>query len=211
VGLVGGFLGTLTARENVKFVTRIYSDSSEIKQKVDFVRRFADIGPYFDQPFNTYSNGMKARVTFGLSMAFKFDVYLLDEVTGVGDQSFRSRAKELIKWRAKNSSFLMVSHNLWGLKVHCDRALVLHGGKITSYDSLEEGIAVHRRHLGVSGAEKTQASTNSHPRISHPHGSAKQQSPPRRQPDNQAHSNGIKAIVGNDRSDSLVKPSEERA
>jgi capsular polysaccharide transport system ATP-binding protein len=149
VGLVGGFQGSLTARENVKFVCRIYGSSREVRDKVRFVEEFASIGVHFDRPFKTYSNGMKARVTFGLSMAFDFDVYLMDEVTAVGDQAFREKAKQLVQWRSQNASFIMVSHNLWGLKLQCDRALILHEGKLSSYANINEAIRVHQEQLGV--------------------------------------------------------------
>ena len=49
-------------------------------KKVDCVEKFAELGIYYDRPFKTYSNGMRSRVTFGLSMAFDFDVYVIDEV-----------------------------------------------------------------------------------------------------------------------------------
>lgn len=150
VGLVGGFQGGLTARENIRFVSKIYASPGEEDHIIKFVQDFADIGVNFDRPFKTFSSGMRARVTFGLSMAFSFDVYLMDEVTAVGDQSFREKAKNLVQWRSEQSSFVMVSHNLWGLKLHCDRALVLHEGKITSHNSLEEGISLHRQQLGVA-------------------------------------------------------------
>ena len=90
-----GFQGSLTASENVKFVSKIYGTHSyrEIKEKIEIVRDFADIGDYFDRPFKTYSSGMKGRVSFGLSLAFKFDVYLLDEVTATGDMGFREKCK----------------------------------------------------------------------------------------------------------------------
>ena len=71
VGLVGGFQGSLTGRENATFVSKIYagSDSESILEKVSRVENFAEIGKYFDRPFKTYSSGMRSRVTFGLSMA----------------------------------------------------------------------------------------------------------------------------------------------
>ena len=83
VGLVGGFQGSLSARENVTFVSKVYyGNNEELTNKVvNNVEEFASIGDYFDRPFVTYSQGMRSRVTFGLSMAFEFDVYLIDEIT----------------------------------------------------------------------------------------------------------------------------------
>ena len=152
VGLVGGFQGSLSARENVTFVSKIYSgtDADKFEEKVEMVAEFAEIGTYFDKPFKTYSSGMAARVTFGLSMAFDFDVYLLDEVTGAGDAKFRQKTKKILKEKQDKSDFIMVNHTLWGLKFNCDRALILHDGKMMEFDSLNEGIKEHKRLMGIA-------------------------------------------------------------
>lgn len=157
VGLVGGFQGSLTGRENVTFVSRIYADKSSIKEKVRYVEEFAELGVYFDRPFKTYSSGMRSRVTFGLSMAFEFDVYLIDEVTAAGDQRFREKSKHVLMERRKNADFLMVDHNLWGLKLHCDRAFLLDGGKIEVFNDLDHAVALHTERLLAAPAQRGMA------------------------------------------------------
>lgn len=149
VGLVGGFQGSLTARENIIFVSKIYigNDKELIHEKVAKVEEFAEIGIYFDRPFKTYSSGMRSRITFGLSMAFDFDVYLIDEVTSAGDERFRKKSKEYLEQKHLNSDFIMVDHNLWGLKFHCDRALLLNNGNLLEFDDLNEGISFHKKLL----------------------------------------------------------------
>jgi len=154
VGLVGGFQGSLTGRENVTFVSRIYADKASITEKVRYVEEFAELGVYFDRPFKTYSSGMRSRVTFGLSMAFDFDIYLIDEVTAAGDQRFREKSKRLLMERRQNSDFLMVDHNLWGLKLHCNRAFILEGGKIEVYDDLDEAVTLHTERLLAAPAQR---------------------------------------------------------
>src|SRR5690606_16057139 len=80
VGLSGGFQGSLTGRENVKFVARVQGACGPaLRRIVDYVESFAEIGDYFDEPVKTYSSGMRGRVAFGLSLAFDFDYYLIDE------------------------------------------------------------------------------------------------------------------------------------
>jgi capsular polysaccharide transport system ATP-binding protein len=149
VGLVGGFQGSLTGRENTTFVSKIYAghDRELIEEKVRRVEEFAELGLYFDRPFKTYSSGMRSRVTFGLSMAFDFDVYLIDEVTSAGDERFRARSRKILEERHQQADFIMVDHNLWGLQFHCDRALLLHNGQLLEFDDLEEGIATHKQLL----------------------------------------------------------------
>ena len=125
VGLAGGFQGSLTGRENVKFVARLYAKSNELHEKIAFVESFSELGKYFDMPLKTYSSGMRSRLGFGLSMAFKFDYYLVDEVTAVGDMRFKSKCLNVFNSKKEESCFIMVSHSLNSLKDYCDIAKVL--------------------------------------------------------------------------------------
>lgn len=146
VGLAGGFQGSLTGRENVKFVARLYAKSNELREKVSYVEEFAELGKYFDMPIKTYSSGMKSRLGFGLSMAFKFDYYLVDEVTAVGDARFKQKCADIFNARHEESSFLMVSHSLGLLKEFCDVALFIgRDNKVTYFDSVGEAILNYKK------------------------------------------------------------------
>ncbi|RJT48454.1 ABC transporter ATP-binding protein [Rahnella variigena] len=145
VGLAGGFQGSLTGRENVKFVARLYSTPDQLREKVAFVEEFAELGKYFDMPIKTYSSGMKSRLGFGLSMAFKFDYYLVDEVTAVGDARFKQKCADLFKARHEEASFLMVSHSLGSLKEFCDVALFIGRDNLVKYfESVDEAIDTYK-------------------------------------------------------------------
>ncbi len=143
LGLASGFQGSLTGRENVKFVCRIYGNESEIAAKSAWVKEFSGIGDYFEEPVKTYSSGMRSRLAFALSMAFRFDVYLIDEITAVGDQAFRKQSEEAFLEMKNRSSLIMVAHNMNTLKKHCDMGILLQDGSATVYDDLEEAIAVY--------------------------------------------------------------------
>ncbi|HBB2826045.1 TPA: ABC transporter ATP-binding protein [Escherichia coli] len=146
VGLEGGFQGSLTGRENVKFVARLYAKQEELKEKVEFVEEFAELGKYFDMPIKTYSSGMRSRLGFGLSMAFKFDYYIVDEVTAVGDARFKEKCAQLFKERHKESSFLMVSHSLNSLKEFCDVAIVFKDDNAVGfYEDVQSGIDAYKK------------------------------------------------------------------
>ena len=141
-GVAAGFQGSLSAKENIKFVSKIYGTHSnnKIKEKIDIVRDFADIGDYFDRPYNTYSSGMKGRISFGLSLAFKFDVYLLDEVIAKGDAGFKSKCKKALKELRKTSSFIIVSHNYDFLKRNIDLAYLIDNQTLTAYKDVSKAI-----------------------------------------------------------------------
>ena len=149
VGISGGFQGSLSARENTIFVSKIYAglDKDIIKQKVKFVEEFAEIGYYFDMPFKTYSSGMRSRVTFGLSMAFNFDTYLIDEITSAGDARFRKKSGKYLEQKTKDADFIVVDHSVTGLSKHCNRAFLLHEGNLIEYDDVSKGIIEHKKLL----------------------------------------------------------------
>ncbi|MGB0261996.1 MAG: ABC transporter ATP-binding protein, partial [Henriciella sp.] len=82
LGFSGGLNGSMTGLENIRFVARIYNKN--IKDIVEYVKDFSELGASLKLPIRTYSNGMRAKLAFGLSMAIDFDIYLIDEITAAG-------------------------------------------------------------------------------------------------------------------------------
>ncbi len=147
IGLSGGFQGSMTGRQNVKFVARIHGGEGRIEQIIAFVQEFSELGKAFDQPIRTYSSGMRSRLGFGLSLAFDFDVYLSDEATAVGDKSFRAKATEAFRSRIGQASIIMVSHSEGILNDLCQAGLWIHNGKAIWYDELEHAIADYHKSI----------------------------------------------------------------
>ncbi len=141
LALTGGFQGSLSGKDNVKFVCRAYGADDELEERLNFVHKFSELGDYFYEPVKSYSSGMRSRLAFALSLAFDFDVYLVDEVTAVGDQSFRRKAKRAFEELKDRATLIMVSHDMQTLRQHCDVAVFLEQGKVTWFDDLEEAIA----------------------------------------------------------------------
>ena len=145
VALSGGFQGSLTARQNVRFVARLYVDTEEqVDYVVRFVEEFAEIGKYYDMPIKSYSSGMRSRISFGLSMAFNFDYYLLDEVGAVGDASFRKKSQNLLNELKESSNLIMVSHDLKDLTQNCDVAFLVRDGKAEYFEDIQEAVEVYK-------------------------------------------------------------------
>jgi capsular polysaccharide transport system ATP-binding protein len=148
VALSGGFQGSLTARQNVRFVARLYMKTwEEVEQIVQYVEEFAEIGKYFDMPMKSYSSGMRSRIGFGLSMAFHFDYYLLDEVGAVGDASFRKKSQKLLDELKENANIIMVSHDLNDLTRNCDVAILVRDGQAEYFDNVEEAAEVYKTYV----------------------------------------------------------------
>jgi capsular polysaccharide transport system ATP-binding protein len=136
IGFAGGFSASLSGEENSRFVARIYGENSD--RVVGMAREFAELGNYFYMPIRTYSSGMRARLAFGLSMAIDFDVYLVDEVTAVGDQQFQDKCRRAFAARRERSSVIIVSHNLATIRSYCSRCAVLRGGRLEIFNSVNE-------------------------------------------------------------------------
>lgn len=147
LGFSGTFAGALSGRENAIFLARVYGAPTDYV--VDFAQDFAEIGDYFDMPVNTYSSGMRSRLAFGVSMAIEFDVYLVDEVTAVGDQSFQERCAIALTERFSVSDVIMISHDITTLERYCNKASVLHQGELKFYDSMADAKAAHHANMNI--------------------------------------------------------------
>lgn len=144
VGLSGGFQGSLTGRQNVKFVARVYGSTPErIREIVNSVIDFSELGEYFDMPVNTYSSGMRGRLAFGLSLAFEFDCYLVDEAISVGDARFKKKAVQALKTRVEKSNLILVTHGMTQVRKMCDMVMLLSNGKVEFFEDVESGIEAY--------------------------------------------------------------------
>jgi capsular polysaccharide transport system ATP-binding protein len=143
IGYSNTFVGSLTGADNARFIARIYGKDE--KDILAFVEEFAQLGPYFNQPIFSYSAGMNARLAFGVSLAIEFECYLIDEVTGAGDERFRERTERELAARREQATLIMVSHDPNALLQYCDRGAVLYGGNLTFYDTIADAIDVHHR------------------------------------------------------------------
>lgn len=132
----GAFQGTLTGYDNLRFICRVYG--VDPVDRIGFVEEFSELGIYLREPVKTYSSGMRARLAFAISMTVDFDCYLIDEVIAVGDARFHEKCMiELFEKRADRAK-VIVSHNPHYIRAHCHSAAVLAGGRLTSFDDVDQ-------------------------------------------------------------------------
>jgi capsular polysaccharide transport system ATP-binding protein len=143
LGFSSSFNGSLTGMENLRFVCRIYD--ADIDLVSDFVQDFAEIGSAIHEPVKNYSSGMRARLAFGLSMAIRFQVYVIDESLSVGDWKFQDKFREEFTRRREESDILLTSHSPQTIEQYCDRGGVVHQGRLTMFESVEEAAEFYDR------------------------------------------------------------------
>lgn len=149
LGFGGTFHGALSGRENAAFIARVYG--APLRATIGFIEDFAELGEYFAMPVNTYSAGMRARLAFAACLAIDFDVYLIDEVTEVGDQHFRRKCAAAFRARMAQADIILVTHNPQTIRQYCDRGAILADGSLSLYDDVGAALTRHHQMLQETG------------------------------------------------------------
>lgn len=127
-----GFHPDLSGRQNAYHAASLLGYTNEqINAVIEQIKEFAEIGDYFDQPVRTYSSGMQMRVAFAVATAYRPEILIVDEALSVGDAYFQHKCFNLIReFQAKGTSLLFVSHDSASIQSLCNRAVLLHKGKL---------------------------------------------------------------------------------
>jgi len=142
LGFMGGVVPKHTARENCRYIARLYGLDPDYIEA--FCRWLCNLDEYFEMPVGTYSAGMKARLNFALLLALDFDIYLIDEgMPSTTDVSFNQKAGSILRERLQDSTVIIVSHQPQTLEKFCRSAAVLRDGQIHMFDSLDEAKALY--------------------------------------------------------------------
>ena len=157
-----GFVNYLTGRENAMLSGLLLGmKAEEIKRKMNSITEFAELDEFMDEPIETYSSGMRARLGFSTAFHADPDILLVDEVLGVGDAEFRAKSKaamrELI---ASDKSVVLVSHSAGLIRDLADRAVWIEKGRTAAEGDTEEVLHAYglsQRRAKEAGVEAAQA------------------------------------------------------
>ena len=128
-----GFQKKLSGRENIILSGMLLGFSvQEVRDKMDEIIEFANLGKFIDMPVKTYSSGMYSKLAFSITAVLETDIMLIDEVLSVGDAKFKKKSykkmQELIM--DENRTVVIVSHSTETLEKLCTSLLWLHEGEI---------------------------------------------------------------------------------
>lgn len=158
-----GFKPELSGRENVVIGGLLLGLSlKRVRALMDEIRAFSDLGEFFERPVGTYSTGMRARLGFAVAIHADPDIMLIDEVLGVGDESFKMKSQQAMrdKIRAKKT-VVLVSHSMEAIQSLCDRVIWLHKGRSICCGPTDEVIAGYLEtiRLAVKAEQATERAT----------------------------------------------------
>jgi teichoic acid transport system ATP-binding protein len=145
-----GFQKKLTGRENIILSGMLLGFSEEhIKEKMDQIIKFAELGDFIDRPVRTYSSGMYSKLAFSITAILETDIMLIDEVLSVGDAKFKKKSYNKMKKLItdKNKTVIIVSHSSETLRKLCDTILWLHDGEVKMQGSVAEVLPVYEEFM----------------------------------------------------------------
>jgi len=124
---------------------------SEVLERMDEIVEFSGLGDFIEQPFFTYSLGMRMRLGFAVALHALPDILLVDEGLAVGDVEFQQRCLERIDQRHRAGMTLIIaSHGLEMIASTCDRAAWLDAGQIRFLGAPGEAVQRYLAHIAKS-------------------------------------------------------------
>jgi ABC-type polysaccharide/polyol phosphate transport system ATPase subunit len=127
-----GFNTNYSGRDNVVLSALMRGMSeAEIGRKFDGIVAFSGLEDVIDQPVNTYSSGMQARLAFAAAVAVEADVLIIDEALAAGDAQFAARSFHRIREICRSGvTALFVSHQTYQVMQLCSRAIWIDEGRV---------------------------------------------------------------------------------
>lgn len=135
-----GFNASNTGRENIlKSGMLLGCELDYVKDHMDEIIEFSELGDFIDRPVRTYSSGMYSKLSFAVTAILDTDIMLVDEVLSVGDEHFRKKSyAKMEELMMSNRTVLIVSHATETLKKFCDSILWINDGKFMELGETEE-------------------------------------------------------------------------
>lgn len=155
-----GFQPALTGYENIFLSGMLLGfTEEEVKEKLNDIIEFSELGDFIYSPVKTYSSGMYSKLAFSITAILETDIMLIDEVLSVGDIQFKAKSyakmKELIS--DTNRTVVIVSHSTETLRELCDVILWLHEGEIKMMGECNEVLDKYKDFMQAEADKKEKA------------------------------------------------------
>lgn len=152
LSLQAGFVPYLTGKENTILNGLILGLKKKyIEDCMNEIKDFSGLEDFFEQPISSYSSGMKARLGFSIAFQLDPDVLLVDEVLGVGDETFKKKSGLVMKEKIRSDkTVVLVSHAQNTIRELCDRAVWIEGGISKAEGLVKDVLKEYNNYLKVT-------------------------------------------------------------
>lgn len=154
--LGAGFQPEYTGRENAMLYGLIIGiPEEEMRERLQEISEFAELGDFFDQPIKTYSSGMVVRLAFACATSVEPEILLIDEALSVGDEHFKWKCLDRIfKLQANAKTIIFVTHNMQTVRDFCQSAVLMNGGKIIADGDIDDVIPLYEEVVSSASAHE---------------------------------------------------------
>lgn len=102
-----------------------------IEARREEIAEFSELGEFLHMPIETYSAGMRMRLTFSIATAFDPEILILDEWLSAGDASFREKATQRMNEFVEKAGILVLaSHSRKLILDNCKTCLWMDQGHV---------------------------------------------------------------------------------
>jgi len=113
----------------------------KLKEYVDAVCEFAQLGDFIYSPYDVLSAGMKSRFSVATMSFIKPEILLMDEWVGAADKLVLERQNGLLaKAISQCDIFVLASHRKDLVRYHCERGIVLQDGKVVFDGDVDDAL-----------------------------------------------------------------------
>lgn len=118
----------------------------QVRERMDEIAAFTELGDYLAMPVHTYSIGMRLRLAFAVCTCFDPEILLMDEWLSVGDQNFVEKARRRLEDFVDRARILVIaSQNLPLLERTCTTGVLLDAGKVKAYGPIQDVLQEYRK------------------------------------------------------------------
>ena len=152
-----GFKHELTGRKNIYINGMLIGmEKKEIDQKISDIIEFSELGNFIDEPLKIYSSGMLMRLAFSIAYHAEPECFIIDEALSVGDAHFQVKSKQkLADYKENGGSVIFVSHDMNAIKILCDKAILLHKGKMIEYGEPDKIVNLYNMMISKANEKTT--------------------------------------------------------
>ncbi len=134
-----GLNNQLTGLENIELKGALLGlRPQRVKEIIDGVAEFSELGEFLYQPVKKYSSGMRSRLGFSINLCLDPDILIIDEALSVGDKGFANKClKRMKELKKEDKTIVFISHSLPQVREFCDTALWIEGGEVREYGPVD--------------------------------------------------------------------------
>jgi lipopolysaccharide transport system ATP-binding protein len=154
-----GFNARLSGRENIYNAAAVQGfRERETRAIEEAVVDFAELDEFIDNPVQSYSSGMRARLGFSVAVHLRPDILLLDEILAVGDFTFQNKCYlKIQQMRNQGLTSVVVSHSHARLMQSCTRAVWLEAGRVAGQGACRETVRQYVDFAEARAIERTRS------------------------------------------------------